>query len=195
MVRTIIKGGTVVNSEGTLRADLIIEGEKVTGVAAQAESHADDTVIDASGLLVLPGIVDAHTHIQLDTGVHQTADNWEIGTKAAAAGGVTTVIDFANQLKGKPFSEALAARQAEAADAIIDYAFHMVILEPAWEREQLTTDLQDLLELGIHQHQSCLPPIAQITMLMTPHFCTFAEAYAGSGMIAMVHCRERQHRN
>src|SRR5574341_1466157 len=97
MTRTIIKGGIIVSLEGAQRADLLIEGEKVAGIVADAQPQAEDRVIDAADLLVLPGIVDAHTHIQLDTGIYKTADNWEIGTRAAAAGGVTTVIDFATQ--------------------------------------------------------------------------------------------------
>jgi dihydropyrimidinase len=106
-------------------------------------------VIRAKDLLVLPGLVDAHTHIKLDTGLFQTADNWEIGTKAAAAGGVTTVIDFANQIKGQRFSEALAARCAESAPSLIDYAYHMVILEPARDPDRLAEDLQAILDMGI----------------------------------------------
>ncbi len=149
MSRTIIQGGRLVTAEGMTQADLLIERDKIAGIVAEATPQPGDIVIDAGGLLVLPGIVDAHTHIQLDTGVYQTADNWEIGTKAAAAGGVTTVIDFANQIRGKFFAEALAARCAEAAPSLIDYTFHMVVLEPAHDLEKLAQDLQGILDLGI----------------------------------------------
>jgi dihydropyrimidinase len=136
MGRTVIKGGTLVNTEGTLRADLVIEGEKVAGIAAGVGPRPDDEVIDAAGLLVLPGIVDAHTHIQLDTGIYRTADNWEIGTKAAAAGGVTTVIDFATQFPGQTVDEALGNRLKETAPAIIDYGLHCMITDLPHGREE-----------------------------------------------------------
>lgn len=149
MPRIIIQGGTLVLPYATLKSDLIIEGERITGIMASADPVLDDTVVDASGMLVLPGIIDAHTHIQLDTGIYKTADNWEIGTRAAAAGGVTTVIDFANQVRGASFEEALSARKADADRSLIDYTFHFVMLEPARDPQQLAADLHGLQELGI----------------------------------------------
>jgi dihydropyrimidinase len=146
-MRTLIRGGTVVNAEDALRADLIIEGEKIAGIVSQADPTPDDRVIDATGMLVLPGVVDAHTHIQLDTGIYQTADNWEIGTKAAAAGGVTTLIDFATQIPGQPIENALEKRFKEADPAIIDYALHCMITElPVGKEEAI---LGKLVECGV----------------------------------------------
>jgi dihydropyrimidinase len=135
--------------DGILRADLIVEGERIAGIAAEAMPVSGDNVMDAAGLLVLPGIIDAHTHIKLDTGIYKTADNWEIGTKAAAAGGVTTVIDFANQIVGAPFDEALDTRKADATPSLIDYTFHFVILKPEPDPIHLRADLTRLLEMGI----------------------------------------------
>lgn len=149
MPRTILQGGTLVLPDTSLKADLIIEGQKIAGIVSHALSNPDDVVIDVSEMLVLPGIVDAHTHIQLDTGIYQTADNWEIGTKAAAAGGVTTVIDFANQLQGASFDDALAARKAESAPSLIDYTYHFVMLEPNLDPVALREELQALVEAGI----------------------------------------------
>jgi len=134
--RKIIRGGTIVSPDGTLEADLIVEGEKVVGIVASAEPGPDDEVIDAAGLLVLPGIVDAHTHIQLDTGIYQTADNWEIGTKAAAAGGVTTVVDFATQFPGQTVDEAMDNRLKETKPAIIDYGLHCMITDLPHGKEE-----------------------------------------------------------
>ncbi|MBN1428286.1 MAG: dihydropyrimidinase [Anaerolineae bacterium] len=186
MARLIIQGGNIVSPDGTVHADLLIENEKIAGILAHADPQPEDTLIDASGLLVLPGIIDAHTHIQLDTGIYQTADNWEIGSKAAAAGGVTTVIDFANQLKDKPFADALAARQAEAVQSIIDYAFHMVILEPAHDLKQLEDDLESLLDLGITS-------LKLFTTYRPNYYLDDAALWhifqtMPSGMVAMVHC-------
>jgi len=136
MPRTIIQGGTLVTSDGETYADLIIEGEKIADIIATAEARPDDSVIDARGLLVLPGIVDAHTHIQLDTGIYKTADNWEIGTKTAAAGGTTTVIDFATQFPGQTVDEALDNRFKDCAPAIIDYALHTMITDLPHGKEE-----------------------------------------------------------
>jgi dihydropyrimidinase len=145
--RKIIQRGTIVSPEGMLDADLIIEGEKVAGIVASADPGPDDEVIDATGLFVLPGIVDAHTHIQLDTGIYQSPDNWEIGTKAAAAGGVTTVIDFATQFRGQTVDEALDARFRETEPAIIDYGLHCMIIDLPHGREEAM--LRRLIERGV----------------------------------------------
>jgi dihydropyrimidinase len=136
MTRTIIKGGTIVTAGGTLRADLVIAGEKVADIVADAQPHPEDEIIDATGRLVLPGVVDAHTHIQLDTGIYRTADNWQIGTRAAAAGGVTTVIDFATQFPGQTVDQALDNRLKETAPAIIDYGLHCMITDLPYGREE-----------------------------------------------------------
>lgn len=146
MARTIIQGGTIVSSEGTATADVVIEGERIAQVVMQAEPRPGDIVIDARDLLVLPGVVDAHTHIQLDTGIYRTADNWEVGTRTAAAGGVTTVIDFATQFPGQTFAEAIHNRHAEAASAIVDYALHCMITEFPIGAE---SGLQTLMDMGV----------------------------------------------
>jgi dihydropyrimidinase len=186
MGRMIIQGGKIVLPDGAYQADLLIDGERITGILAHINPRPDDQVIDAAGLLVLPGIIDAHTHIQLDTGIYQTADTWEIGSKAAAAGGVTTVIDFANQIKDKPFADALAARQAEAAQSIIDYTFHMVVLEPAHEIAQIEEQLKELLALGITS-------VKLFTTYRPNYYLDDAVLWhlfqaMPDGMVAMVHC-------
>lgn len=146
MARKIIKGGAIVGEVDVIQADLVIEDGLITGILAEAEPGPGDDVIDAAGLLVLPGVVDAHTHIQLDTGIYKTADNWEVGTKAAAAGGVTTLIDFATQFPGQAVDEALDNRFEEAAPAVIDYALHCMITDLPYGQE--TTMLGRLVERG-----------------------------------------------
>jgi len=126
---------------------VLIEGEKIAAVAARIEPPPGAQVIDATGLLVLPGIIDAHTHIQLDTGIYRTSDNWEIGTRTAAAGGVTTVIDFATQFPGQTFDQALDNRLAEAGGkAIVDYALHCMITSLPIGSEE---SLQRLVDRGV----------------------------------------------
>src|SRR5207302_9165366 len=132
----LIRGGTVVTADGEQKADVLIRDEKVAEVREGIAGDAD--VIDATGLLVLPGVVDPHTHLLLDTGTARTADDFESGSLSAAAGGVTTFLDFAPQLAGQRFTQALQSRR-ELIDgrSYIDYAVHLNIahLPEGWEHD------------------------------------------------------------
>ncbi len=133
----LIRNGTLVTAEGILRADLRVEGERIAAVG-DLLPYPGETVVDAGGCMVLPGLVDPHVHIALDTGIYRTDDDWLIGTRAAAFGGVTTVVDFATQFRGQTLEEALAARLEEAhGKAVVDYALHMMVtdLPPGKEGE------------------------------------------------------------
>ena len=141
----LIRGGTVVTASGQLRADVLVEGERIARV--EPEIRGGGPVLDASGLLVLPGLVDPHTHFILDTGSMRTADDFESASKAAAAGGVTTYLDFAPQPPGQSFLDALKARQAQIEGrSLVDYGIHLNIthLDPGWESE-----LARLVEAGV----------------------------------------------
>lgn len=83
----LIRGGRVVTAEDTMRADVWIRGSRIEAVGVNLPAAPDAEVIDASGLWVLPGVIDAHTHIQLDTGSFRTDDSWITGSRAAARGG------------------------------------------------------------------------------------------------------------
>ena len=128
----IIQGGTVVNATGRTVADVVVEGGKIAallapGVAAEIGLVAD-TVIDATGKYVVPGGIDAHTHMELPFGGTAASDTFETGTIAAAWGGITTIIDFAVQKTGEPVQDGLAAWHAKAAgNCAVDYAFHQII--------------------------------------------------------------------
>ncbi|RLF30522.1 MAG: dihydropyrimidinase [Thermoplasmata archaeon] len=125
----VIKGGTLVLGEGVFPAEIGITGEKV---AAVGQSLDGGRVIEATGCLVLPGGIDAHTHLGLSLGPDlASSDDFESGTIAAACGGTTTVINYAEQCGYASLLEALDAWQAKAAGrAVIDYSFHMLIIDP-----------------------------------------------------------------
>jgi dihydropyrimidinase len=126
---TLITGGTVVSAKVSIIADVLIEGSLITAVAPHIErgSHA---IIDATGMLVLPGGIDVHTHLDMPFGGTTSADDYEWGTRAAAIGGTTTVIDFALQTIGRRMQEAYATwRKKSEGKACIDYALHMAVTD------------------------------------------------------------------
>ncbi len=96
---TLIKGGTVVTATDTFPADVLVEGESIAAVARNipAEKHE---VVDASDAYVFPGGIDPHTHLDMPFGGTVTADDFETGTRAAAMGGTTTIVDFALHTRG-----------------------------------------------------------------------------------------------
>jgi dihydropyrimidinase len=146
---TLIRGGILITPQGELQGDVLLAGERIVAVSPDLATESASRIIDASGCIVLPGLVDPHTHIQLDTGIFQTPDNWEIGTRTAACGGVTTVIDFATQLPRQNVREALAARLAEIGErAQIDYGLHMMLTELPGGSD-LDRWMADLVEAGV----------------------------------------------
>jgi dihydropyrimidinase len=128
-MRTLISNGTIVTAEGSHRADVLIDGETIaaTGLDLARGGSVDDT-IDASGKYVIPGAIDVHTHMELPFGGTFAKDTFETGTRAAAFGGTTTIVDFAVQSKGKSLREGLDAWHAKAeGNAVADYGFHMIM--------------------------------------------------------------------
>ena len=129
-MRTLIRNGKVVTAKETRAADVLIEGEKITEVRRGIAPAASDKVIDAKGLYVIPGGVDAHTHLDMPFGGTTSADDFESGTRAAAFGGTTTIVDFAIQARGTRMRQALDTwwKKAEGR-ASIDYGLHMIITD------------------------------------------------------------------
>lgn len=130
-MRTIIVNGTVVTADQTVRADVLIEGEKVVAMGPPgSHSRVDGTseVIDAAGKYVVPGGVDVHTHFEMPFERTVVSDSFETGTRAAAFGGTTTIVDFAEQAKGesvgKAFEEWIAKAEGNCA---IDFSCHMIV--------------------------------------------------------------------
>jgi dihydropyrimidinase len=128
----LITGGTVVSATGSGPADVLIDGETIAAVfspgsAALGPVNAD-TVIDATGKYVIPGGVDGHTHMEMPFGGTQASDTFETGTRAAAWGGTTTIVDFVVQAHGQHVQDQVALWHEKAAgNCAIDYAFHQII--------------------------------------------------------------------
>jgi dihydropyrimidinase len=129
-MRTVIANGTIVTADGSWRGDVLVDGETIAQVGsdlAAAGVTADET-IDAAGKYVIPGAIDVHTHMELPFGGTFAKDTFETGTRAAAFGGTTTIVDFAVQSKGQALRAGLDAWHAKAeGNTVIDYGFHMIM--------------------------------------------------------------------
>ena len=124
----IIKNGTVVNASGAFKADVGIENGKIVCIADSISVGDCENVVDASGKLVLPGAIDAHTHLAMPFGGTVSSDDYFAGTRAAACGGTTTVFDFALQDFGEKMTDTVKRRDALCAPvAAVDYSFHVAV--------------------------------------------------------------------
>ena len=133
---TLIRDGTVVVGETVARRDLLIRGERIAALAgpgALDDVHAD-RITDASGLLVLPGAVDTHVHLNDVFMQTISVHDYYTGTLAAAHGGVTSIVDFSNQAHGEPLLDTIRVKHEEAeGKALIDWGVHPVIVDPTPE--------------------------------------------------------------
>lgn len=135
MALTLITGGTVVGPTGRTRADVLLDGEQVAALLRPGDTSLGvdlasvaQTVVDATGKYVIPGAVDPHTHMELPFGGTAASDTFETGTRAAAWGGTTTIVDFAVQRTGERVQDSLAAWFAKAeGNCAIDYGFHQIL--------------------------------------------------------------------
>src|SRR5262252_11052512 len=129
---TLIVNGTVVTATDTYSADVAIADGKVTAIAQALPRDGAKRVIDAKGKYVFPGGIDVHTHLDMPFGGTTSSDDFETGTRAAAFGGTTTLIDFAIQYKGQTLRTAYDTwMQKASGKAVCDYAFHCIITDLA----------------------------------------------------------------
>src|SRR6185369_16975901 len=126
----LIKHGEIVTAADRYVADLFVQDGKVTAIGADLEKRAGkDEVIDASGLLVLPGFIDPHVHMELGFMGTVSADDFEVGGASGAAGGTTCFIDFCIQGKGQSLVQAVTDWHAKSRKSAVDYSYHMAITD------------------------------------------------------------------
>ena len=128
-MRTLITNGLIVTADGSYAADVLIDGETIAAIGSGMAGMAEvDETIDATGKYVIPGGIDVHTHMELPFGGTAAKDTFETGTRAAAFGGTTSIVDFAVQSRGASLREGLDTWHAKAeGNAVLDYGFHMIM--------------------------------------------------------------------
>jgi dihydropyrimidinase len=180
----LIKGGRVVTASDDYLADVFVDGERVTLVGESLDMDAD-RVIDATGKLVLPGMVDPHTHLDMPFGGTVTIDDVESGQTAAAFGGTTCHVDFCIQGKGQSFADALADWHAKAeGKQVIDMGYHIAVTDLSFDGA--LDELATLPEQGVTSYKLFM---AYKGALMVDDETLFRsmEVAAKSGALVMVH--------
>lgn len=131
---TVITGGTVVSAERAVKADVAVAGERIAAVGkglARGAKENGAAIVDAAGKYVLPGAIDVHVHLEMPFCGTVSSDDYDSGTRAAARGGVTTLLDFVIPLKDEPLLGAVDRWHAKAeGKACVDYGFHVCITNP-----------------------------------------------------------------
>jgi len=144
---TIVRNGSVVTATDTYTADVAITNGKISAVGSDLPAQNAGKVLDASGKLVLPGGIDVHTHLDMPFGGTTSADDFETGTRAAAFGGTTTLIDFAIQYKGQRLRQAFDTWMSKASSkAVCDYAFHCIVTDVSGGQ---LSEMNDLVHEGV----------------------------------------------
>lgn len=186
MKKICLKGGRAVIDDSLLDADICIENGIIAAVG-NSETFGlseNDEIIDCRGKILMPGVIDAHCHIQLDTGIFATCDDWFSGSREAAQGGITAVIDFVGPQPGEDLMHALDFRCRQAQSAIIDYTFHMTALDAS---ENTLKSIAQCPGRGISS--------LKLYTTYRPNYylddmsiLKILEAAESAGMITLIHC-------
>ena len=145
----LIKNGKIVTSSEIFTGDILIEGEKIKSVVKGGLKDIPENIelIDATGKLIFPGFIDAHTHFDLHVAGTVTCDDFYSGTRAAVSGGTTTIIDFGTQYPGETLEQGLQNWLKKAEDGVsCDYGIHMSITE--WN-EKISDECQKMMDEGV----------------------------------------------
>ena len=143
----LFKGGTVVTATESYVADVAIKDGKIVAIAKDLDIKADQ-VVDATGKLVLPGALDAHTHLAMPFGGTVSADSYLSGTRAAVCGGVTTIFDYPVQHKGETILGLVnSKKEVLEKEACCDYAFHCCITD--LNEGEILSEMEQAVKEGI----------------------------------------------
>ena len=181
-MRRLIRGGRVVTATDAFDADVLIDGESVVAVGTGLTA---DEEIDASGCLVLPGLIDNHTHLSMPFGGTWSCDDYDTGTAAAAAGGTTCIVDFIIQYVGGSLKDARDEWHGRADGAAhIDYGFHMAITDA---RPEVVAEMEECVAEGITSFKVFMAYKGAL-MVDDEQFLAVLEQTGKTGGLVMVHC-------
>ena len=181
---TLIKNGTIITAGDTIRADLLIQGEKISLIGREIPED-NHKIFDARDKYLLPGGIDVHTHLELPVSGTVSSDDFYTGTKAAAFGGTTSLIDFAIQPKGGTLKDGLASWHEKASNqACIDYSFHANVTDPD---ERLFQEISELPTLGVTSVKVLLAYKGTFQIDDSALYRVM-EAAKEQGILVMVHC-------
>jgi dihydropyrimidinase len=142
----LLKGGKIITAVDSYYSDIRIEGEKIVSIGSNLEQPGDE-IISVEGCCILPGGIDTHTHFDLDVGSTVTADDFESGTKAAIAGGTTTILDYGCQNRGSTLKSALDEQHRKSqGKCYCDYGFHMGITD--WN-DETSKEIEYMVKEGV----------------------------------------------
>ncbi|MDT4917920.1 MAG: dihydropyrimidinase, partial [Pseudonocardiales bacterium] len=186
---TLINGGTVVSATGSSLQDVLVDGETIVALLAPGSAALGpidaDTVIDATGKYVIPGGVDAHTHMELPFGGTFASDTFETGTRAAAWGGTTTIVDFAVQAFGQRVQDQLQVWHEKAAgNCAIDYAFHQIIGDV---NDESLKAMDELIDEGVTSFKLFMA-YPGVYLSSDGQILQAMQTAAGNGGLIMMHC-------
>ena len=182
MALTILKNGTLVTPAGLKKADLAMDGDKISAIGENLSPAAGDTAVDVTGCIVFPGFIDGHTHLDLVNDLGHTADNFETGTRGAVCGGTTTCMDFATQEKGDTLVHTMKVWKDLAKNVSCNYGIHMSITD--WN-EQTKAEIQTMKDEGITTYKAYM---AYGFSLNDVELMEVLEALKSVGGICGVHC-------
>jgi len=144
MSSILIKNGVIVSSLKTFKGDVLIQDSKIIQIDKKIGIFPENClIIDADKKYIFPGAIDPHVHFGLKTNLGQTSDDFYTGSRAAIAGGTTTVIDFVTPENEQSYIEALNVRKKDSENSMVDYSFHM---SPTWIGENTETEIKKCIE-------------------------------------------------
>jgi dihydropyrimidinase len=180
---TLIKNGTIITSTDMYKADLLVKNGIISEIGREISKIASE-IIDAADKWVLPGAVDVHTHMDTHYDGMTTVDDFETGTAAAAAGGTTTVIDYAEQTPGTSLTQTLEDWKTKASSrAIVDYGFHLALCEV---NESILAEIPSIVESGVSSFHIRLDGHDQ-THVNDAELLDFLQRTSSAGALACIH--------
>ena len=187
--RTLIRGGQVVIGESVTQEDLLIDGEEISAVGDLDGAPADE-IVDAEGLLVLPGGVDTHVHFNDVFMGTVSVHDYFTGTRAAAFGGTTSVIDFSNQIPGGSLAKTLEDKKQEAAGkALVDFGVHPVITRPD---EETLSEIESVVKAGAPTIK-CYMTYREDGLLIEDHdLVRIARRLGAAGGMLLLHAEDNE---